>query len=105
MVMPSLQNEVAVVGDGRQDIRKLTWIEAITFRDRYIWLQPNLCVAAATLDVNVDRLGRQALVGEKVETQAALAEHDWHVCLPVWQAQLVGWVERFAKPTTIRNRD
>ncbi len=30
MVMPGSQNEVAIVGDGPQDIRKFAWIEAIT---------------------------------------------------------------------------
>jgi len=60
--MPGSQNEVAIVSDGPQDIRKFAWIEAITVGERYLRLNPDLSVAAGALDVNMDWLGRLALV-------------------------------------------
>jgi hypothetical protein len=60
--MPCSQNEIAVLRDNSQDIRKFAGIKPVTVSYRYFRLKPDFCIAAATLDVNMWRLGRPAFV-------------------------------------------
>jgi hypothetical protein len=71
--MPSLQEKIAIVLDDAQDIRKFPWIEAVTISNRCRGLKRYLGVPAASLDVNMRRLGQLPLVREKIVAQAALA--------------------------------
>jgi len=93
MVMPCSQNEIAVLYNYLQNIRKFTRIKAVTVGYRYIWLEPDLGVPTAALDMNMRRLGRLALVREEVVAQAALTEHDGHdssVRLASWLSATAG---------------
>ena len=73
MVMPGSQEKIAIVFHDAQDIRKFPRIEAITVGNRYGGFKPDFGVPAATLNVNMRRLGRLPFVGEEVVAQAALA--------------------------------
>jgi hypothetical protein len=58
MVIPGSHHQVAVFSDGLQDIRKFARINAVAVGNRDVGSEPNLGIATAALDVNVDRLRR-----------------------------------------------
>jgi hypothetical protein len=68
--------------DPFKDTPKLHWLEAVTFRDGYFRLQPNLCVTATALDVDVRNFSRLALIGKEEVSQPAFAENDRHSIPP-----------------------
>jgi hypothetical protein len=53
MVMPCSQNEIAVLRNNPQDIRKFARIKAITICHRYLWLKPDFCIPTTAFDMNM----------------------------------------------------
>jgi hypothetical protein len=69
MVMPYSQNEIAVLRDNPQDIRKFAWIEAITVNHRYLWFNSDFCITTAAFDMNIWRFGRLPCIAEMLAMQ------------------------------------
>jgi hypothetical protein len=78
MVIPGSQDEVAVLSDNPQDIRKFARVEAITVIYRYIRLDPDFGNPTAALDMNMRALRWRALIGEEVIPETALAKDHRH---------------------------
>jgi len=81
MLMPCSQDNVPILYDDTQNIRKLSRIEAIAIGNGHLRFQPNLGIAAPALHVHVWRLARRAFIREKEVSQTTVAEDNRHLAV------------------------